>query len=53
MAVERRNRLNEYFERSVMDDTELEVAVSKVETILWIDRLVYHYWGQWLGWQSL
>lgn len=44
MAVERRNRRNEYFERSVLNDTELEVAISKVETILWIDRLVYHYW---------
>ncbi|WP_332651474.1 Na/Pi cotransporter family protein [Lysinibacillus sp. 54212] len=44
MAMERRNRRNEYFERSVMNDTELEFAVSKVETILWIDRLVYHYW---------
>jgi len=23
---------------------ELETAVSKVEALLWLDRLIYHYW---------
>ena len=44
MAQERRDRRNQYFERSVSNETQLEVAVSKVEALLWIDRLVYHYW---------
>lgn len=44
MAQERRERRNQYFERSVANETQLEVAVSKVEALLWIDRLVYHYW---------
>lgn len=44
MAEERRNRRNQYFERSVSNETELDLAVSKVETILWVDRLIYHYW---------
>ena len=44
MAKERRNKRIEYFERSVTSDTELEVAVSKVEALLWIDRLIHHYW---------
>ncbi|KYG92073.1 Na/Pi symporter [Metasolibacillus sp. FSL H7-0170] len=44
MAQARRNKRNEYFERSVANETELGVAVSKVGALLWIDRLVYHYW---------
>ena len=44
MAAERRDKRNAYFERSVENVTELEVAVSKVEALLWLDRLVYHYW---------
>lgn len=44
MAIERRDRRNQYFERTVADVTELDVAVSKVEALLWIDRLIYHYW---------
>ncbi|TSI06679.1 Na/Pi cotransporter family protein [Lysinibacillus sp. BW-2-10] len=44
MALERKRRRNEYFERTVVNETQLDVAVSKVESILWIDRLVYHYW---------
>lgn len=44
MAKERRKRRDDYFERSVANETELEIAVSKVEALLWIDRLVYHYW---------
>ena len=44
MAKERREKRIEYFERSVTSETELEVAVSKVEALLWIDRLIHHYW---------
>ena len=44
MAEERRRRRNEYLERSVVNETQIDVAVSKVQSILWIDRLVYHYW---------
>lgn len=44
MAAERRTKRNEYFERSAKNETELDLAVSKVEALLWIDRLVYHYW---------
>ncbi|MEG0472522.1 MAG: Na/Pi cotransporter family protein, partial [Solibacillus sp.] len=44
MAQERRNKRNQYFERSVANETQLDLAVSKVEALLWIDRLVYHYW---------
>ena len=44
VAVERRVRRNHYFERTVANDAELEFVVSKVEALLWIDRLIYHYW---------
>ena len=44
VAEERRARRNHYFERTVANDTELELVVSKVEALLWIDRLIYHYW---------
>lgn len=44
MAQARKNKREEYFERSVANETELAVAVSKVGALLWIDRLVYHYW---------
>ena len=44
IAKERREKRIEYFERSVTSDTELEVAISKVEALLWIDRLIHHYW---------
>ncbi|MET4561418.1 phosphate:Na+ symporter [Lysinibacillus parviboronicapiens] len=44
MAAERRDKRNAYFENSVGNMVELETAVSKVEALLWIDRLVYHYW---------
>lgn len=44
MAEERRNKRFEYFERSVSNETQLDVAVSKVEALLWIDRLIFHYW---------
>ncbi|WP_431029997.1 Na/Pi cotransporter family protein [Lysinibacillus sp. LZ02] len=44
MAQERRIKRAEYFERSVTSEKALEEAVSKVEALLWIDRLVYHYW---------
>lgn len=44
MAAERKQRREEYFERTVANETEIEVAVSKVEAVLWIDRLIYHYW---------
>ena len=44
MANERRALRNEYFIQSVRSETELETALSKVQALLWIDRLVYHYW---------
>ncbi|RUL55593.1 Na/Pi cotransporter family protein [Lysinibacillus antri] len=44
IAAERKRRRNEYFERTVENATQIQVAFSKVESILWIDRLVYHYW---------
>ena len=44
MAEARRNKRNQYFERSVSNETQLELAVSKVDALLWIDRLIYHYW---------
>lgn len=44
MAQERRNKRNQYFERSVANETQLDLAVSKVDALLWIDRLVFHYW---------
>lgn len=44
MAKERRVKRIEYFERSVTSEAELEVVVSNVEALLWIDRLIHHYW---------
>ncbi|MER1998699.1 MAG: Na/Pi symporter [Lysinibacillus sp.] len=46
MAQARRKKRNEYFERTVLNDKdfELEQAVLKVESLLWIDRLIFHYW---------
>lgn len=44
MANERKTRREEYFERTVANQTDIEEAVSKVEAVLWIDRLIYHYW---------
>lgn len=44
MATKRRDKRNAYFERSVENTEDLEETVSKVEALLWLDRLVYHYW---------
>ena len=46
MAQARREKRNEYFERTVANSSELELerAILKVESLLWIDRLIYHYW---------
>lgn len=44
MAKERKRRREEYFERTVSSEAEVEVAISNVEAVLWIDRLIYHYW---------
>ena len=44
VAEERRTRRRKYYERTAVRETELEVAMSKVQALLWIDRLVYHYW---------
>lgn len=44
IAEERRTRRRKYYERTAVRETELEVAMSKVQALLWIDRLVYHYW---------
>ncbi|WP_343206459.1 Na/Pi symporter [Bacillus sp. B15-48] len=44
IADERRERRHRYFERSVKNETELETSVEKVEALLWVDRLAYHYW---------
>lgn len=44
MAQKRREKRIQYFERSVANESQLDLTVSKVDTILWIDRLIYHYW---------
>ncbi|GLC89779.1 Na/Pi cotransporter family protein [Lysinibacillus piscis] len=44
MAVERRNKRDAYFKNSVANVVDLELANAKVEALLWLDRLVYHYW---------
>lgn len=43
-AEQRKMKRNEYFEKTVDNQTEIDLAISKIETIMWIDRLVYHYW---------
>lgn len=44
MAEERRSRRQEYFERTVEQDAEIDLIVTKVDALLWIDRLIFHYW---------
>ncbi|NMA69553.1 MAG: Na/Pi symporter [Desulfitobacterium sp.] len=44
IAEERRVKRNKYFLQSVRSETELETALAKVQALLWIDRLAYHYW---------
>lgn len=44
IAEERRTRRRRYYERTAVRETEIELAMSKVQALLWIDRLVYHYW---------
>lgn len=44
MAAERKRRREHYFERTVDNDKTVETAISNVESILWMDRLIYHYW---------
>lgn len=44
MASERKRRREEYFERTASNETNIEEAIAKVEAVLWIDRLIYHYW---------
>lgn len=44
MASERKRRREEHFERTASNETNIEEAIAKVEAILWIDRLIYHYW---------
>jgi len=43
-ASERRQKRNEYFERMVTNETAADLAVAKVDALLWIDRLVFHFW---------
>lgn len=44
IAEERRVKRNKYFLQSVRSETELETALAKVQALLWMDRLAYHYW---------
>lgn len=44
VAEERRTRRRKYYERTAVRETKLDVAMSNVQALLWIDRLVYHYW---------
>lgn len=44
IAEERKTRRRRYYERTAVRETEIDVAMSKVQALLWIDRLVYHYW---------
>lgn len=42
-AKKRREKREEYFERTVTNEVDVEQAAAKVEAILWVDRLVFHY----------
>ena len=44
MAAERKRRREQYFEHTILKDKEVETAMTEVEYILWMDRLIYHYW---------
>jgi len=44
IANERRVGRDKYFEQSVRCETELDTALTKVQALLWIDRLAFHYW---------
>lgn len=43
-ASARRQKRNEYFERMAVNETETELGVAKVDALLWVDRLVFHFW---------
>lgn len=43
-AEQRKLKREEYFEKTVNNETKIDLAISKAETIMWIDRLVFHYW---------
>lgn len=43
MAKRRRDKREEYFERTITNETDVESASAKVEAILWVDRLIFHY----------
>lgn len=44
MAEERKNRRKLYFEHTIDNDSEVEMAVFKIEGLLWLDRLIFHFW---------
>lgn len=44
IAEERRTRRRIYYEQTVIKETEIEEAMTLVQSLLWVDRLVYHYW---------
>lgn len=44
ISEERKARRRRYYERTAVRETQIDVAMNKVQALLWIDRLVYHYW---------
>lgn len=43
-ASERRQKRNEYFEQMVSNETAADLAVAKVDALLWVDTVVFHFW---------
>lgn len=43
MADRRRAKREEYFERAITNEVDVEQSTAKVEAILWVDRLIFHF----------
>lgn len=43
MANKRRLKREEYFERAITKEVDVEQSTAKVEAILWVDRLIFHF----------
>ncbi|MBS7345760.1 MAG: Na/Pi cotransporter family protein [Caryophanon sp.] len=43
MADRRRVKREEYFERAITNEVDVEQSTAKVEAILWVDRLIFHF----------
>ena len=44
MAQARREKRNQYIERTAYNESAIDETVLKVESLLWVDRLIFHYW---------